>query len=589
MIFLALTTTQVLLLTVLTAAAVVVLFFLKLRRRRVVVASSLLWRRVLDDSETSSLMEKLRRWISLAVALAIALLIALSLGRPQIEALSGQMRPIVIVVDSSPTMATRTSTGRTRWEAAVEQARRILENTNSPAGFLAADTSGRVQTPLTGDRAAISAALDRMRPFPGQLGFPDVPISGTDLYFISDGVAPLDVPVSAHSVSVFEPADNVGITAFEVQVDPTSPSGYRAHLEVSNYSEEDKNVRILMSGAGGGRATRAISIQTGGAWKSQFDMSQFDGGGIRVSVQADGDALAIDDTAFAYLPMRTRARVILVTRATGGYLETLLRLSPGVNLSVVRPEDFRETTTSDVYTFEGLAPGVEPAKPSLVFGAANVGWLPRPVRTVQEPRVASWDSDHPIMPFVQLHDLKIERAGQIEAGDATVVASSEEGPLIVAMDGPRKRVLVTFDLESSDFALHLGFPVFVQNVLRWFSGEALAQRTGLGVIEFPVETSSVTRLDGSELGTESRFGRTVVEMTEPDLLAATDSGRRVRVAANLTDRRSSDVNRSSFAPGGGVGALTLPALSNELWFYMLFLALVLVAAEWWTYHRRITL
>lgn len=589
MSFLALTTTQVLLLTALTAGVVLALFFLKLRHRRVVVASSLLWQKVLKDRKTNSLMESLRLWISLLVALTIALLIALSIGRPQIEALSGQMQPIVIVMDSSPTMATRTSTGRTRWEAAIDEAHHILENSSSPAGFLVADTSSQVQTPLTGDRNTISAALERMRPFPGPLRFPDIPVTGTYLYFISDGVTSLDVPNSAHSISVFESADNVGITAFEIQADPTSPSGHQAHLEVSNYSEGDENVRILMSGAGGQRMTRAVSIQAGGSWKRQFDMSQFHGGGIRVRIQADGDALAVDDTAFAYLPMRTQASVTLVTPGTGGYLETLLRLSPSVNLTVMRPEEFRETTTSDVYIFEGLAPATEPQKPSLIFGTTNVGWLPQPVRVLQEPRIVSWDSYHPIMQFVPLHDLKIEHADQIEMGDGTVVASSDGGPLIVAMDGPRKKVLVTFDLDSSDFALHLGFPVFVQNVLTWFSGEALAQKAGLGVIEFPFETSSVTRLNGSELPTQNRFGRTVVEMTEPGLLATTASGRRVRVAANMTDRSFSDVNGSSFVTGGSMPVLAVTALSNELWFYMLFLALVLVAIEWWTYHRRITL
>ena len=81
MSFLALSTAQALLLGALTVAAVLRLFFLKLRHRRVVVGSSLLWERVLDDRESRSIWEKLRRWVSLLITLTIALLVALALGQ----------------------------------------------------------------------------------------------------------------------------------------------------------------------------------------------------------------------------------------------------------------------------------------------------------------------------------------------------------------------------------------------------------------------------------------------------------------------------------------------------------------------------
>ena len=589
MSFLALSMAQALLLASLTAAAVIILFFLKLRHRRIVVASSLLWQRILDDRETNSLMEKLRRWISLLVALTIALLIALSLGRPQIDALSGGLRPVVIVLDTSPTMGTRTSTGRLRWDAAVEHAQSILDGSNRPAGFMVSDTSGRVQTAIIDDRRAVLDAIDRMQPFAGEPRFPDVPFTNADVYFISDGVARLTIPASVTTISVFEQADNVGITAFDIRVDPTNPSGYASYLEVVNYSSERTEVGVLLSGAGAQRLSRTISLDGGESWENEFDMSQFGGGGIRASIQSADDALELDDVAFGYLPIRTRARTTLVTRSNGGYLETLLRLSPGVQLTVVNPNQFQETSTTDVYVFEGFAPATEPSKPSLVFGATNVGWLPREAGTETAPKIVQSDPDHPIMHFVPLHDLKIDSASLVDAGDRTVIASSDRTPLIVATDGPDKSVFVGFELDSSDFPLHTGFPIFVQNVLAWFSGEELAHRSGLGIVELPIETTTVTGLNGETLPTESRFGQTVIEAGEPGLFTATEAGRRVRVAANLGDRRVSDVNRTTFADMPTGVPAPLPALANELWFYMLLLALFLVGAEWWTYHRRITL
>ena len=244
MSFLVLSTAQALLLAALTVAAVLVLFFLKLRHRRVVVGSSLLWERVLDDRESRSIGEKLRRWVSLLITLTIALLIALALGRPYLEAFGGPVRPVIIVLDTSVSMETRTATGQTRWERAADQARQIVETSNSPAGFMVADTAGRVETPLTEDRGQIIDAIDRMQPFAGRARFPSIPLAEADVYFITDGVDSLEVPASVTVLSVFERADNVGITAFEIRVDPTSPSGYAAYLEVVNYSAGTKDARI---------------------------------------------------------------------------------------------------------------------------------------------------------------------------------------------------------------------------------------------------------------------------------------------------------------------------------------------------------
>ena len=124
--------------------------------------------------------------------------------------------------------------------------------------------------------------------------------------------------------------------------------------------------------------------------------------------------------------------------------------------------------------------------------------------------------------------------------------------------------------------------------MAWFSGEGLAERHSLGEIELPIDATSVTRLDGSAVPTRNRFGQQVIEATEADLYTAISEGQRIRVAANLTDSRLSNVNRTSMTSDSGFGLSTVLA-GNELWSFMLFTALMLVVVEWWTYNRRITL
>ena len=56
----------------------------------------------------------------------------------------------------------------------------------------------------------------------------------------------------------------------------------------------------------------------------------------------------------------------------------------------------------------------------------------------------------------------------------------------------------------------------------------------------------------------------------------------------MTNRDASDVNRSAFSNDPAAVAGT-HLLSHELWFYLLFAAVLLIAGEWFTYHKRITL
>src|SRR5678815_1830155 len=102
--FLAFSGLQASLLALITAGAIVALYFLKLRHRRMVVASSLLWSRVLDERQSQSLWEKLRRLISILVAVLIGLLIALAVARPEMHWLTGGGDRTLLVMDTSPSM-----------------------------------------------------------------------------------------------------------------------------------------------------------------------------------------------------------------------------------------------------------------------------------------------------------------------------------------------------------------------------------------------------------------------------------------------------------------------------------------------------
>ncbi len=312
MTFLTLSPFEAALLALVVAGAVVTLHFLKIRPHRVFVSSVVLWQRVLGDNGARSLWERLQRIVSILVAVTIALLMALSLGRPQIGAVNGKMRRIVVVLDTSPTMNARTSDGSTRWKHASDKARAILAE--SPAAeFRISDTSGQTAFPFTPDRAEALKFIEQLAPSNVPPHFPNVTGSGT-VYLISDGVALDDVPPDVERLSVFERADNVGISAFDVRPVPSRPLEYEAYLEIQNYGRPAE-LRLTLSGTDHERITRSLRLLTNAKFRETFDLSNFHGGRIQASIETKNDAFPIDDAAFAYVPPQRKVRTLLVTRA----------------------------------------------------------------------------------------------------------------------------------------------------------------------------------------------------------------------------------------------------------------------------------
>jgi hypothetical protein len=497
MSFLAMTAGQAAALCLATAASIVALYFLKLRRRRVLVPSLLLWRRILEERQARSIFEKFRNPLSLLLALAIGLSLALALARPEIEALTGRRRRVTIVMDASPTMLARAG-AETRWRRAVKKAEALIDAGGPTTEFRIADTAGFLETPYTTDHSLLRRHLSEARPRNAALRFPQMDaLPDDETWFISDGVAKLDVPPGAAGITVFERAPNVGIVAFEIRSEPSAPLQYSAFLEVRNYGESPASTAIALTASDGYAIAREAVLEPGGRFQESFDLSGFAGGAVAASVRSGDDAFALDDKAFAYIPVRRKTRVLLVT--TGNrYLEAALRLDAQVRLRVTDPASFAEDAAIDAYVFDRFAPASPPARPALIVGAPAASWLPAIRGAVAKPAVANLLENHPVLQHVALHDLSIQRAASIDAEGVTVIAGSKDVPLIVSSEaaGVPKWLLLTFALDASDFPFQASFPLFLENTLAWFGRESLALRRAPGLVRLPFENASIETQDG---------------------------------------------------------------------------------------------
>jgi len=212
-----------------------------------------------------------------------------------------------------------------------------------------------------------------------------------------------------------------------------------------------------------------------------------------------------------------------------------------------------------------------------------------------------------VLRFVALEDLRIDRAARIavptpsadepgEVAATQIVVGDRSLPLVLVSDREDRIVRVSFALEDSNFPLQPSFPIFLANALGWLMDEQVALARVPGRVEVPLPLAAVTDLEGNDIVAWPLSDRTVFLAEQPGLYTVAGEGdRRLRVAVNLASAERSSVNDSGLASGeitpaaSSVLAGVEPGPNDELWIFLLLLALVLVVAEWVTYHRRLTI
>jgi len=100
---------------------VFVLYLLKPPLRRFVVPSSLIWDRVLKQTHAGR--DRLRWWLSVLLAALIAAAIIVAIARPELIPTGAGGGKLILVLDNSPTMATRATDGVSRHHEADRHAR----------------------------------------------------------------------------------------------------------------------------------------------------------------------------------------------------------------------------------------------------------------------------------------------------------------------------------------------------------------------------------------------------------------------------------------------------------------------------------
>jgi hypothetical protein len=585
------------------AALAAWLFLLKLRPPRVFVPSLLLWRRVLDDSRERTLWERIRRAVSLAATVLIAMTLAFAVARPSRSSpggAAGSPGRTIIVVDSSWSMLARTRSGETRWDRAVAEARRLADAAAGHEVALATTADGFVEGP-TADRALIDAALDRISPagddptsWPAPVNTRPATTPDT-VHFITDGAVarPLQPAVILHSV--FEPAANVGITAFDVRPSLTGVHAGDAYLELANFAAAGQQVRITLTRGAASVMDRKVDLGAGESLRQILPIARGGDPVLRARVDADEDALGIDDEAFAWID-RARPLSVTVVGEQTAWLTPLFAGGPGIRVTVLDPSAYPGGTRgADVILFDRWAPPDPPARPALYIAPPfDTPWLAdtegRPPAPREEPR-PQWDTpgSHPVVRGVDPFTLTIERARSYSSPGLVPVARSARGTPLVYVHESRERrfVVVTFGAGESNLASAPGFPVLIGNALEWLVPPGgPARKPGAAAFDGVTDTVTGPRGTAVPLG---RVGRTAIGvLRSPGLYVVEGGGARATLVVNVGSPEVSNLTRTTFGDRERAHMVTEGGSVRPFWIYCALAAFILALVEWWTWQRRIT-
>jgi hypothetical protein len=442
-------------------------------------------------------------------------------------------------------------------------------------------------------------------------------------------------PIPCEVARVGGPADNVAITAFAARRYPYARDKIEVLTEVRNLGDTPAKVVLEVEADDAPVGKTTLWLEPGQSKREV--LAQLDAARSRFVarlVREDGDdaplGLPHDDEAYAVVPPLSPLDVVLVTDGTNLFLEAaLLVLDDHVRLTGLSPQEAREgrrpeLAEADVVFYDvggQELPAVLPEAHVVIFDPWRQASSPCPIAKkadVVRPFLTEQDRGHPALDHVVLKDVNIARGTTFDVvpGDQVLVRSLGE-PLAVLREGEHATVAFGFDPRQSDLPMRSAFPMLVDNLLRYFeqreagfvASVPLGAHRELALADLGLPPEGVTRVEVSgpaEAAATGAFGALPVERGRFRLRAlvpgfysitAADgppAGSSVELAVNQSSLHASDLHdrieplELPAAAQAQASPEPVPLGQGPLWTLVMLAVAVLVALEWASYHRRVT-
>lgn len=609
----------------LAAAAITVLYLLKLRKRRVQVPFSPLWQQVLAHRrQVNDLWKRLRRLMSWLLHIVLLALLAFSLADPHFKAEVVEGRHIVLLVDTSGSMASTDVSGAlNRLELGKQKALEVLKTVGPEDRVMLVTFADQLMplSPFVAETSVLEPSLRDLKVLATGTSYADALRFCADslrdrkrgeLVIISDG-AGFDAAAetigfaqttTVRHLKIGESSGNLAVTGFNVRRYLANKLDYELFVRVESFFDRPVKAEVEIWADGRLVDSKPLDLKAREVFQ-QFYPSQAVAGEklearVRLKAADARDVFPLDDRAYALLPELGKTKVLLVTDGNL-YVEGPLVLNQNIDLTKVAPRDYDPRVVVDVTIFDRFAPANLPPGNFLFLApmGENSPWESK--QEVVDPIITQVRRSHPLMRWITLKDLNIGSASKwkLQGNDEPVAASIEGVPILVTRkDGDHSIVGLSFDVRNSDFPLRVAFPVFLLNVMDYFTMSAsnLVESYSTGEawsiqVDSTAEKMTVTGPDGTTRAADVFDGHVVVFGDSPGFYTLSSPGFSKVIAGNLSDPDESSIGPREISTSDKQVVRDTQNLvfeRHELWIWALFAFLGLLIFEWTSYNRRWT-
>ncbi|HEY3080024.1 MAG TPA: BatA and WFA domain-containing protein [Chloroflexota bacterium] len=604
----------------LVAVPLIILFYiLRARYERIEVPSTLLWRNVIRDTEGRPTWRPPIRNILLLLQILFAIVGAFALSRP--ATLGHSARYHIVILDASGSMQA-TDVAPTRFEEAKRQAAEVLRGGQDGDAFAlirmgssvdliesgdnasqVIQSIGALQPSVTGGdiRAALQVAGSLAREKPAYRSQVTVVSDGTfgELPPIESGVAEVRVQ------SIGTSSDNQAIVNVRVRRSFDGSNRYEGFARIFNYAPNPVEVQVRASADGIQVDAKKLTLRP--RQPTEYIVSLGPTVKLFEVVLDRTDALMADNYAQVVVP--SEGVDVTLVSGTPQSLERALRAVPNVNLTVIRPQQYKRDSVGAITVFEQFMPrGREnlPAGSMLVANpplGTNSGFEVGELKQAQQ--IVRVNPRSPLLESVDLTGVFLPKALKLAPppGSSPVVESREAGLVWEGVDEGRKVVVFAFDPRQPEIGQRLAFPLMLANAIGW-----LSPNTGSATIP-PGQTFNLQPLrDAKDVVvrdptgknyvftvTDANRGKAIpfVQTEQIGRYAVLQRGEKAALAqswftVNAGEESVSDIRPRSFQPQ--VASRTLDtiasAVSWEMWPLLAAVGLGILAIEWLVYARR---
>ncbi len=584
---------------------IIIFYLLKQKREQLPVSSTMLWQKVLADTVAETPWQKLRKSLLLLLQLLLALLLVFALLRPYVLANRQGGSDVIILVDTSASMAV-SEAGGSRLDLAKAEVEKLIKESKGKTRFslIGVGPSPRVLANRTTD---VKEVLNKLKTL--QTGYYRANLetalslaaalqekgTATQVLFFSDGG--VDTPEGAVGLEHFEyrrvgeRQDNLAIGAFSMQEGSGQPL---ALTRIDNYGSKEGEGTVRLLGDGRLLDAQPVRVSPGKPAYLFWNVPQ---GASYLEARLDAtDALASDNSAWLISRQARQAKVLLVTQGNI-FLEQALKLNPMLDVHKVATGAYGEVKERfDLYVLDGFWPGQQPSGQLLVINPPSDS----PFVEKAEGMVEKLDPapDQPLLRGVSWADVHVAKSKGLKmpAGWQSLLRDGSRTLAAAGTLGQVRAGVLGFDLHMSDLPLRPAFPILMQNLVSWILPpgglrDTQAESGGTVGLNISPDAQAANLYNPDQNRTALAPSQQKLEVGEPGLyrLEQVINGQKREdyLAVNFAPVQESQVKPAAQVKLGlkDVAAGAPAKVPQEFWPWLALAALAVMSVEWWVYLR----